>query len=187
MTLAEQTNRVILPGLWIPGRARPKGSLKPQGNRYGGKVVLVDDSVEATNWLRTVRNAVQVAISEPCDRGDQGAKWLSSVNQWRRLAPGYAPCAVAVAVELIVLCLPMPSELEDAEPFPTHITHGDTDKLQRAVGDGLEQGGLIKNDKQITTWDARKRFIGWRGAHWYPAIPRDMAGAFVRVREDDDA
>lgn len=34
----------------------------------------------------------------------------------------------------------------------------DTDKLQRALGDGLEKGGLLKNDARIVTWIATKHY-----------------------------
>ena len=35
---------------------------------------------------------------------------------------------------------------------------GDVDKYQRAIGDSLEQVGMLKNDKQIVRWVAEKRF-----------------------------
>jgi Holliday junction resolvase RusA-like endonuclease len=34
----------------------------------------------------------------------------------------------------------------------------DTDKLQRALGDALTQAGLIRDDKLIADWRARKRY-----------------------------
>lgn len=34
----------------------------------------------------------------------------------------------------------------------------DTDKLQRALGDGLEKGGVLKNDARIVTWVATKHY-----------------------------
>ena len=34
----------------------------------------------------------------------------------------------------------------------------DLDKLQRAVGDALQQSGLLKDDSRIVTWNAKKRF-----------------------------
>jgi Holliday junction resolvase RusA-like endonuclease len=187
MTQTNSGSRVILAALWIPGRARPKGSLRATGSRYGKGVRLIEDGVEATSWLRTVRNAVQVAISELCDESAPGARWLESVREWRRLPEGYVPHAGPVAVELIVMCRPLPSEIKEGSELPLHRDHGDLDKLERAIGDGLEQGGLIMNDDQISTWDARKRYVGWPGALWYPGIPVGESGAFVRVRTDNGA
>lgn len=34
----------------------------------------------------------------------------------------------------------------------------DLDKLQRALGDGLEKGGVLKNDSRIVTWIATKHY-----------------------------
>lgn len=34
----------------------------------------------------------------------------------------------------------------------------DLDKLQRALGDGLEKGGVLKNDARIVTWVATKHY-----------------------------
>lgn len=34
----------------------------------------------------------------------------------------------------------------------------DLDKLQRALGDGLEKGGVLKNDARIVTWVATKYY-----------------------------
>ena len=39
----------------------------------------------------------------------------------------------------------------------TPATALDTDKLQRALGDGMEKGGLLRNDARIITWVATKR------------------------------
>lgn len=42
----------------------------------------------------------------------------------------------------------------------------DTDKLCRALGDGLEQAGVLKNDARIVHWDARQEYTtGQPGAH----------------------
>lgn len=44
---------------------------------------------------------------------------------------------------------------------PTHTypkANGDTDKLQRAVGDALQIAGVVADDNQISQWDASKRY-----------------------------
>ena len=40
----------------------------------------------------------------------------------------------------------------------TPATTLDTDKLQRALGDGMEKGGLLRNDARIITWVATKHY-----------------------------
>lgn len=42
--------------------------------------------------------------------------------------------------------------------FDEPATAPDLDKLQRAVGDGMEAGGLVKNDARITHWNATKNY-----------------------------
>ena len=46
----------------------------------------------------------------------------------------------------------------DKPMFDEPATSPDLDKLQRAVGDGMEQGGLVKNDARITHWSATKNY-----------------------------
>ena len=42
--------------------------------------------------------------------------------------------------------------------FDTPATMPDLDKLCRALGDGLEQSGLLKNDSRIVCWNATKHY-----------------------------
>ena len=42
--------------------------------------------------------------------------------------------------------------------WPTPATALDTDKLQRALGDGMEKGGLLRNDARIIMWVATKHY-----------------------------
>ena len=42
--------------------------------------------------------------------------------------------------------------------FDVPATPADTDKLQRALGDGLEKGGVLKNDSRIVRWEAQKHY-----------------------------
>ena len=44
----------------------------------------------------------------------------------------------------------------------TPATALDTDKLQRALGDGMEKGGLLRNDARIITWVATKHYAKGR-------------------------
>lgn len=42
--------------------------------------------------------------------------------------------------------------------FDMPATAPDLDKLCRAIGDGLEQGGALRNDSRIVEWAARKHY-----------------------------
>ena len=60
--------------------------------------------------------------------------------------------------EPVIVCadfyLPKPKKPR----WPTPATALDTDKLQRALGDGMEKGGLLRNDARIITWVATKHY-----------------------------
>ena len=55
--------------------------------------------------------------------------------------------------------------------FEWPATAPDLDKLQRAIGDGLEKGGVLRNDSRIVQWEARK---------FYADTPDDM-GAHITI------
>ena len=42
--------------------------------------------------------------------------------------------------------------------FNVPATPGDLDKYLRAIGDGIEQAGILKNDARITHWTATKHY-----------------------------
>lgn len=54
-----------------------------------------------------------------------------------------------------------------------HAVKPDLDKLQRAVGDGLTAGGLLKDDSRIIRWEAGKHF----------AEDATQTGARVTIRQ----
>jgi len=39
-----------------------------------------------------------------------------------------------------------------------HFVKPDLDKAQRAIGDSLEQGAILRGDQQITQWNVSKRY-----------------------------
>lgn len=55
--------------------------------------------------------------------------------------------------------------------FDCPATSPDLDKLQRAIGDGLEKGGVLRNDSRIVHWEARK---------FYANTPEEM-GAHITI------
>lgn len=62
----------------------------------------------------------------------------------------------------VVFYLPKPKRPR----FELPATAVDCDKTQRALGDGLEQAGVLKNDARIIHWDARQEYTTDQpGAH----------------------
>lgn len=62
----------------------------------------------------------------------------------------------------VVFYLPRPKRPR----FELPATAVDCDKNERALGDGLEQAGVLKNDARIVHWDARQEYTtGQPGAH----------------------
>lgn len=163
---------VLLADLWIPGEPRPKGSMKPVGNRYGkGPVKLVEQVAGSTAWLNTMTNVLWQTIRVA--RGAEGPGW----------EPGEGfPIAYPVAVGALFVVEPYACEVERGDALPTNGRHGDLDKLCRGLGDALQKAHVLVDDKLITRWiDPRKRFVGQRDQDgWMP----DGPGVLVRVERD---
>lgn len=118
----------------------PKGSVKnfaakDRTGRYTGKVARKDSSAT----LKAYTDALKAEASFEAE--------LMALDGVR------APYEGPVKVQLRVF-IARPARGEYANPVGPN--HGDTDKFQRAVGDALEAGGVIKNDSQIIRWDAAK-------------------------------
>lgn len=80
--------------------------------------------------------------------------WRDEVTRVAKLHALDAPLDEPVKVTVTFWILrPKTPKFKDypATPF-------DLDKLQRAVGDALQQSGLLKDDARIVTWNAKKRF-----------------------------
>ncbi|MEY8565172.1 RusA family crossover junction endodeoxyribonuclease [Corynebacteriaceae bacterium 7-707] len=125
------------------------GTPRPQGSkRHVGGGRMVEQSKHLPAWRQALIVAARFA-----HHGD----------------PITGP--VTVRAEFV---FPRPKSLKD-RPAPPHTSAPDTDKLQRAVGDALEQAGVIANDSQITTWFPHKR----------RARPGEDPGAHITVTEGE--
>jgi Holliday junction resolvase RusA-like endonuclease len=88
-------------------------------------------------------------------------------------------CITTGLMVRVVFRFPMPKSrpkrMRAAGVWPK-TTAPDTDKLQRALGDSLTAGGLIRDDALICRWDARKVEVwdGWTGAE-IDLIPLEAA------------
>jgi hypothetical protein len=131
--------------VWVAGRARTKGSLKVVGRRANGSAVLGEQVAGSKAWRSAV---VETAVRALGGRFGPGGPVLP-----------YEPLSGPVLAVLWVR-LPRPARRSDVEahPFPVEITDGDLDKLQRNVGDALVDAGVLKDDKLIVEWRARKDF-----------------------------
>ena len=47
--------------------------------------------------------------------------------------------------------------IREAAPLH-HTVMPDLDKLARAIGDGIQESGLVRGDQQITSWNIAKRY-----------------------------
>lgn len=92
----------------------------------GGKVALVESSKTLPQWRQTVAQAAILAHD-----GD--------------------PIDQPVHVRAVFV-MPRPKKPR----FLTPAVTPDLDKMCRALGDALEQSGVLRNDSRITQWDARK-------------------------------
>ena len=59
----------------------------------------------------------------------------------------------------------------------------DTDKLQRALGDGMEKGGLLKNDARIITWVATKHYAKDRTGCQVTVVKHGATAVHINFRE----
>lgn len=74
------------------------------------------------------------------------------INTGRTVAPKQ-PLDCPVSVETAIW-VPRPKKPR----FNVPATPGDLDKYLRAIGDGIEQAGILKNDARITHWTATKHY-----------------------------
>lgn len=77
--------------------------------------------------------------------------WRAAVKAAAEAAHHGEPIDQPVSVK-VVFVLPRPKRPR----FPVPATSPDADKLMRAVGDALEQSGVLRNDSRIIHWDAKK-------------------------------
>lgn len=79
--------------------------------------------------------------------------WRKAVTEAARQAHTETPIDRPVTVRADFF-MPRPKRPR----FDVPATAPDLDKLQRAIGDGMEQGGLLANDSRIVQWVATKHY-----------------------------
>lgn len=137
-----QTPGLLPLRLFVPGRGRTKGSLRPVGRRANGSVILGEQVAGSKAWRRTVGETILRHLgAQPAPGGP---------------VCGWEPWAGPALVRICVLLLKPPAW---PDPWPTRRTVGDTDKFQRNIGDALVDARVLVDDGQIVGWSAWKRWV----------------------------
>jgi crossover junction endodeoxyribonuclease RusA len=123
----------------IDGLPNPQGSMVSNG---AGRGLRHSNHLRLKPWRHTVVSAVLSA---------KPASWNPSF-----------PLSVTATFRL-----PRPQNhygtgrnantIRDAAPAH-HTVKPDVDKLARAIGDAIEESGLVRGDQQITSWNIAKRY-----------------------------
>lgn len=125
--------------VWVPGRARTKGSLEPFGRRANGSIKLRESVKGSSDWRATMAEAIVRQLGGRFEPGGPVMTWTPYLEAVR-----------------VVLWVRLPRPAHRTEPYPIRQRDGDEDKYQRNAGDALEDVQVIKNDAQIVEWWARK-------------------------------
>ena len=141
--------------VWVPGRARTKGSLKPVHIRSGAgrcRVSLTESGGESEAWKKIMITVIRGEVE--CSRHDGAVR----VDAEFVFAPETGADREGIA--------------DGSRPWPTQNRYGDEDKLRRNVLDALTQSGLIKDDALVIGGSTLKR---WTRAG-------EQAGVWIEVR-----
>lgn len=141
--------RTVL-ALWVPGRSRTKGSLKPI-SRPGQRVRLIEDHRHSAPWREAIRRALVKEVLARYGRGWVPIAYpvlVDTIFHFERLGP--------VAQTMAYPCVNAGVN-----------ANGDEDKLRRNVLDALEGSGVLANDCWVVgsvTAGPRKVWAGEYGA-----------------------
>ena len=134
--------------LYVEGEPKAQGSMRSVGN---GRMA---HDRKMLKWRERVADALEKAV-------------------WLEYGDGFTPLDEPVEVA-VKFWLPRPKKprLENA------ATGLDLDKLQRCIGDALEQSGVLRNDARIVRWVNPEK-------DWTHDFPGDwnMPGVRIKVRK----
>ena len=134
------------------------GTGTPPANRTGGGALLdvfIPGHPATQGSKRHVGNGRMIEMDKKLPAWRQAIKLVCGIKY--KGEPIDHPVKVTV-----VFYLPKPKNPR----FDLPATAVDCDKTQRALGDGLEIAGVLKNDARIVHWDARQEYTtGQPGAH----------------------
>jgi Holliday junction resolvase RusA-like endonuclease len=133
----------MLLDLWVPGHARPKGSLN-------AVITQANASTKGSQLCPRCRQPLRVYQEEA----------VKGSSEWKRvvsLAAQQAWSGEPISEPVMIACyfyFVRPDS--SAERFPTARQYGDLDKLERNVWDGLTQGGFWADDSLVVHSAAMK-------------------------------
>ena len=134
--------------IYVEGEPRAQGSMKHVGN---GRMVHDPKMVK---WRERIADALEKAV-------------------WLEYGDGFMPLDEPVEVA-VHFWLPRPKN-----PRLEHAATGlDLDKLQRCIGDALEQSGVLLNDSRIVKWVNPEKDL----THDFPG-DGNMPGVRIKVRK----
>lgn len=173
---------------FVPGRARTKGSLKPElSHGPKGKIIvsMVESGVHSRPWKLLIIHEIcrQYGWDKPKIIRQRGKEPQFVFTHTPYPGPVEVRFEVAFDREYAVEAGLTTEELRDASTgaWPISIIWGDGDKLERNLWDALTQSGMIEDDRLSCQWHGRKRWTR----------PSEPAGLRCRVtalpeREPDD-
>lgn len=132
--------------VWVGGRPRTKGSLRPV-RTPGGQIRQVEEVKGSKAWRTTVSNTVIPEILDEVKVDGMRSRW--------RLREGWPNQSVVIVAARFYFDRPK----SNTDPFPTAVTFGDTDKLLRNVLDALKDARVYADDSQVADVSGCKRFV----------------------------
>lgn len=145
--------------VFVPGAAKPKGSLRHVGN---GR--MVEQLAGSPTWRTAVRDTAYTAVHR------------STVTNHGRLTDGY-PHTGAAHVDITVW-FPLPKSAPKRRTIlPITRSSGDADKHARNILDALVDAAVLADDSQVIDLTIRKRYC----------TPGQAPGARITVTAVDPA
>ncbi len=146
----------LIAKLFVPGRPRTKGSLKPMHTPGRGgrkcRVGLTEDHALSTPWKNTMIKAIRLAM-----RGTPDGAVVSPVAPYVEAVEVHAFYRFEQERSVAARTLGQVVPSHDT-PWPTDGEIGDEDKLRRNVLDALTQSGLIADDRLVIGGSNWKRW-----------------------------
>lgn len=144
--------------VFVAGRPRTKGSMKPIVNWATQKVHMEEQVKESKPWRIRMVNEVMKRIASECGVAMSPEGWALAGLPW--VGP------VSVGLEFV-----FPREVRDVAVWPIAIRYGDSDKLTRNVLDALTDAKVYGDDSQVVALNVIKWFVDERAGETGGRVP----------------
>lgn len=158
----------MVPGSRLPATADPKRSGAVWWHRGSWcRVVLKEGKDKGAKRFQVWRARVEQETRRA---------WCTPFDGWKSRAP---LAALWVGVTFVFPRLKAhyyhrkSGEVLRPDAPTIHTTRPDTDKLERALGDGFERAGLCQQDSRIVGWTSDKRYGAQPGAQIAIYVPEE--------------